>query len=77
MEMLSVVLMNRNCLCLTSNVNMKISVESIKVSGPFHDLLITFTLQEERTEQWESAEKLTGYTEQQFFTCYPLDSDLL
>lgn len=61
-------------------MNMKINVESIKVNGYFHDLLITgcsFTLQEEGTEQWESAEKLTGYREQQFFTWYPLNSDLL
>lgn len=59
---------------------MKINVESIKVNGYFHDLLITgrsFTLQEEGTEQWESAKKLTGYQEQQFSTWYPLDSDLL
>lgn len=55
-------------------MNMKINVESIKVNGYFHDLLITgcsFTLQEEGTEQWESAEKLTGYREQQFFALVP------
>jgi len=61
-------------------MNMKINVISINVKGYFHDVLITgssFTLQEEGKEQWESAEKLSNYPQQQFFTCYPLDSDLL
>lgn len=60
-------------------MNMKINAKRNNVNGYFHDLLITgssFTLQEEGAVQWESAEKLTDYPEQQFFTCYPLDSDL-